>query len=656
MGGKRHGRFAFGSWLGALAALLTFAGIALAALGLQNPSFENDLDGWTVKTERGNASNRTVVYGEGGKKGAPVPCSDRPYSICVVGTDTFEYVNTGNYTDVRTATVEPVDGEKMLRLGGPYKNGNLSQLQDRFVAEQSFMVDPENPVLQMNYNIFTYDYQGFDEFEFKLTVTDEDGAIVAREVQGSFGSSTELKTSGWQPNEVDLSAFAGEQLHLKLSSGGTSDSSFPFWAYVDAGLVEAPPVSGSGSSATAPELPGGGTVNLNKYNDPGTGQAFFTLPASQASQFPSGCVPLTFDVPIDPGAGTVSNVVLRLDDEPFPMTDIGGSVWRGTIDCAENGSLVIEYDLTEEGVTQHFVVPLGGLVLIDPQGVVHDLSDYDDAIAGGATPEEARAAAAITGATVRLQRESGGTFVNVLSGDPGISPNVNPQITGADGLFQWDVSAGTYRVLVTKLGYVTVVSRETVIPPPELALHIPMEEFETTIDSGPTGSTSDSTPTFGFSSNDPAGTEFECRVDGASFAPCGGSTSHTTAPLSGGAHTFEVRGTDSTGFTDPSPAKRSFTVVSSTGGGGGGAGGGECTAAEQAVDAAEEALAAAQTKAKKAKEKAKKAKKAAKKSDSKKADKKAKKAKEKSKKAKNAVKSANSDLTQAEQARVEACA
>jgi hypothetical protein len=78
---------------------------------------------------------------------------------------------------------------------------------------------------------------------------------------------------------------------------------------------------------------------------------------------------------------------------------------------------------------------------------------------------------------------------------------------------------------------------------------------QTTIDSGPTGLTNDSTPTFGFSSE--AGTSFQCRVDTAAFAAC--TSPHTTGALSDGAHTFEVRATDAAGNTGAA-ASRTFTV------------------------------------------------------------------------------------------------
>ena len=52
---------------------------------------------------------------------------------------------------------------------------------------------------------------------------------------------------------------------------------------------------------------------------------------------------------------------------------------------------------------------------------------------------------------------------------------------------------------------------------------------ETTIDSGPSGSTTDATPTYGFSSPEP-GASFQCRFDAAAFGPCSGpGNTHTPA-------------------------------------------------------------------------------------------------------------------------------
>lgn len=82
---------------------------------------------------------------------------------------------------------------------------------------------------------------------------------------------------------------------------------------------------------------------------------------------------------------------------------------------------------------------------------------------------------------------------------------------------------------------------------------------DTTIDSGPAdgSTTSDSTPTFVFSSEDNAAT-FECTIDGSAFASCTSPT--TPGQLDDGSHTFQVRATDASGQTDPTPASSTFTV------------------------------------------------------------------------------------------------
>jgi hypothetical protein len=86
---------------------------------------------------------------------------------------------------------------------------------------------------------------------------------------------------------------------------------------------------------------------------------------------------------------------------------------------------------------------------------------------------------------------------------------------------------------------------------------------ETSITSGPAaGSTiSDPTPTFGFTSDEPIGDTFQCRVDGAAFGPCSGpGQTHTTGPLADGWHSFRVRAIDKAGNVDPTAALRTFMV------------------------------------------------------------------------------------------------
>ena len=82
----------------------------------------------------------------------------------------------------------------------------------------------------------------------------------------------------------------------------------------------------------------------------------------------------------------------------------------------------------------------------------------------------------------------------------------------------------------------------------------------TSIDSGPSGTTTATSASFTFSSTE-AATTFDCRLDGpagqGTFAPCTSPTSFSG--LGPGAYTFFVRATDAAGNT--STTSRSFTVA-----------------------------------------------------------------------------------------------
>ncbi len=79
----------------------------------------------------------------------------------------------------------------------------------------------------------------------------------------------------------------------------------------------------------------------------------------------------------------------------------------------------------------------------------------------------------------------------------------------------------------------------------------------TTITGGPSGLTNDPTPTFTLSSSKP-GSKFACRLDSGRYWPC--TSPKTTLRLADGPHAFRARATDAAGNTDPTPARRNFTV------------------------------------------------------------------------------------------------
>jgi hypothetical protein len=80
---------------------------------------------------------------------------------------------------------------------------------------------------------------------------------------------------------------------------------------------------------------------------------------------------------------------------------------------------------------------------------------------------------------------------------------------------------------------------------------------ETTIDSGPSGTVGSASASFGFSS-DESGSSFECKLDGAGFAPC--TSPQNYSGLSEGSHTFSVRAKDAAGNADSTPASRTWSV------------------------------------------------------------------------------------------------
>jgi hypothetical protein len=81
---------------------------------------------------------------------------------------------------------------------------------------------------------------------------------------------------------------------------------------------------------------------------------------------------------------------------------------------------------------------------------------------------------------------------------------------------------------------------------------------DTTITVGPSGTVPPPNALVEFTSTE-AGSSFTCRLDGGAFTPC--TSPRLLTALGAGSHTFEVRAMDAVGNTDPSPARRTFTVA-----------------------------------------------------------------------------------------------
>jgi Bacterial Ig-like domain len=93
---------------------------------------------------------------------------------------------------------------------------------------------------------------------------------------------------------------------------------------------------------------------------------------------------------------------------------------------------------------------------------------------------------------------------------------------------------------------------------------------DTTIDSGPSGTTTSTGASFGFSASE-IGATYQCKLDAGAWVAC--SSPRSYSGLAVGSHTFSVRALDALGNADATPAGRTWTVAAPPQGGTGGSGG-----------------------------------------------------------------------------------
>lgn len=126
-------------------------------------------------------------------------------------------------------------------------------------------------------------------------------------------------------------------------------------------------------------------------------------------------------------------------------------------DTAESGSILLGGDCVAAGGQRTpFWEWKGNVEKIDPSGNVFDRSTGRP----------------VSGATVRLQFAPRRTGPFGVPGLSGITPQVNPQITGPAGFFGWDVAPGFWRLTISAFGYRAFTSPVYVVPPERKGLRL----------------------------------------------------------------------------------------------------------------------------------------------------------------------------------------
>lgn len=404
----------------AVAALLISFPLQPAEASHVNPGFETgNLSGWSL----GN-----TVEG-----------------VTVVGTDT---INAGE-----SVSQAPLEGSFMARLGNPQPTKYEDQPMGPNELFQNFTVNEQ--FVRFAYNIWTYDYTGFDRFSIELKAVSS-GTVIYSYSQQAWGTpgDTVRKNTGWQIVNIPVTQYMGQQVRLTFAAGGSQDTWYAFWAYID-----------SAESVVPPQVVDFGGITINGHHpsqDPASQTIHITKPPATGTT--------TLSVPVlCPGGTPPLSVTLVIGTSPpatYALSNAGGNIWTVTFPTP-SGAAGQSFPLTLviECPGQTITIYIGSITLIDPSGYI------TDAVSGLPIPE----------AVVTLERLEGSVWVTVNpyatnpGGSPQIAPQVNPELTDDQGHYGWDVIAGTYRVVVTATGYIGQTSPQVTVPPPVTDLDLELQ-------------------------------------------------------------------------------------------------------------------------------------------------------------------------------------
>src|SRR5215203_6352026 len=164
------------------------------------------------------------------------------------------------------------------------------------------------------------------------------------------------------------------------------------------------------------------------------------------------------------------------------------------------------------------------------------------------------------------------TSITAKPNDPSnnASPSFGFSSNEANSSFQCSIDGGSYSACTSPKSLSTLSEGSHIFSaratdavgntdqsPAEYTWMVDTVAPDTSIGSNPDALTNSTSASFDFSSNE-AGSTFECKLDGGSYATCNSPKSYSS--LGGGSHTFSVRATDGAGNSDQSPAEYTWTV------------------------------------------------------------------------------------------------
>ena len=187
-----------------------------------------------------------------------------------------------------------------------------------------------------------------------------------------------------------------------------------------------------------------GEVPVNPYT------GFPALAVSQGAN-------VDVSVQFENGENTQPTLILPGNDIQGPTQNGNDYNWNFNINYDIFGEQKLVLSFNDQNSVTYSVYLAELLILIDPSGYVYDEDSKE----------------LLQGVTAVCEKRNDKTDI-WERWDAAKYGQVNPQITDEQGRYGWDVPEGDYRVLFSKTGYDSYISRIVTVPPPETQLNIGM--------------------------------------------------------------------------------------------------------------------------------------------------------------------------------------